>query len=346
MAVVLVCVGATASFVESIRLKWHERAFSDALGNLASLHELPLCDHSPPVVEGKILVLDSSGKLSPLHLQLPSRLRAFSLNEVGTVVFADYRKDKVGVYQGGGEAYVNVCALRVVNVRLRRTLAIQDIRGTDPPSAKPWSGSEESGSSPDYYAIRFIRQIPQDKALQKQKHIVPQEWGYYLLVVILAALGAIGLKTNRNWRSRSDYRESRLWIGSTAIATGLAASAFIGHDPWVTYWFAATPGILVLMFRERIPSVICSALSKNDNAWAVSLFTIVGAFVGPQMLVLSVVPYLCAIGVLAILCRKLPSSVTYHRDTIVERLLDAVRSDASLLVLGCIIVAWIANQWL
>ncbi|MCG3174658.1 MAG: hypothetical protein GMKNLPBB_02918 [Myxococcota bacterium] len=148
------------------RLKGPTHAFISVRGEYSELHRLPN-EHLPPYVTQKILAIDPSGNISPLHLKIPKGLRATKADEVGTVLIVEYTEDIVGHYQGGGKALVNVCTVNIVDVNARRKLATRVFRGTAPPSAKPWSGSDASGSSPNRDVLKFIRKLPRRAAIEQ-----------------------------------------------------------------------------------------------------------------------------------------------------------------------------------
>jgi hypothetical protein len=141
------------------RLASKAEAFTSVLAKYADLRKLP-DGHLSPYVTQKILAIAPTAEISPLHLKIPKNLRAITPDEVGTVLIVEYTENVVGRYQGGGKALVQVCSVDVIDVNARSKLATRVFRGTDPPSAKPLSRSDASGSSPDHDILKFIKKLP------------------------------------------------------------------------------------------------------------------------------------------------------------------------------------------
>lgn len=168
--IVFILIVAGASWIlrscQSHKLEKHAEAFVSVRGVYTELCRLPN-EHLSPYITGKVLAIDPAGSMSPLHLKMPKGLRATRPEEVGTILIVEYTEEVVGHYQGGGKALVNVCTVDVVDVNARRKLTSRVFRGTAPPSVKPWSGSDASGSSPNRDVLKFIKTLPQISAARQ-----------------------------------------------------------------------------------------------------------------------------------------------------------------------------------
>jgi hypothetical protein len=83
---------------------------------------------------GKFITVDvNERRVDRLYFELPPELRAASPDEVATVVWLDWREEKVGEYSGGKPACVEWCDVTVIDRQQNVTLAKKQFKGGDPP---------------------------------------------------------------------------------------------------------------------------------------------------------------------------------------------------------------------
>jgi hypothetical protein len=117
-------------------------------------------------VRGKVVVLDrATGDFDwDVFFALPDDMRAARPDEVGTVVWLDYGREKdASFYDRNGQhlpAFRQTCTVRVIDAGDRHVLANAVERGGDPPSQIDENATEGVGPKPTAEVVHYLRSLP------------------------------------------------------------------------------------------------------------------------------------------------------------------------------------------
>jgi len=141
-------------------------------GRLAPFLEPPVEDNVDPAAAApplapKLLVLDRQanlpaipgvrpGELAAVHFLLSPSLRAARPEQIGTVVWLDWRANRVSSYSSGKEAYEVACDVTVLDAAGRRVLARRTFDGGPPPPQVP-RGEDGYGAPPAAEIVAWLR---------------------------------------------------------------------------------------------------------------------------------------------------------------------------------------------
>jgi len=143
-------------------------------GRLAPFLEPPAEDNlnpaaAPPPLAPKLLVLDREanltgipsvrpGRPATMHFLLTPSLRAARPEEVGTIVWLDWRANRVSIYSSGKQAYEVACEVTVLDAANRRVLARRTFDGGPPPPQVP-RGEDGFGALPEAEIAAWLSEL-------------------------------------------------------------------------------------------------------------------------------------------------------------------------------------------
>jgi hypothetical protein len=145
-------------------------AFATTGPFMVHIDEYQALEDSPRAVEGeralsgKAIFIDVRQKRVAWDLVWPlddarSTRLAYSPGEVAVVVLMTQRDEQVGVYTGGGKAYVPHVTLTVIDVASRKVLARKTFVGGQPPSTATM-GMSASGPLPVKKMLAWFETLP------------------------------------------------------------------------------------------------------------------------------------------------------------------------------------------
>jgi hypothetical protein len=121
----------------------------------------PMRGQPPTKPVGKMVLVDQASKEVDWTLfDLPDDLRATKPEEVVTVVLLNWRKGKVGDYEGGGAAYQQNVTVTVIDLATKTVLCYNEIYGGPPPQNIDSRSSEGTGSKPTKELVEYLKGLP------------------------------------------------------------------------------------------------------------------------------------------------------------------------------------------
>lgn len=113
-----------------------------------------------PYVKGKVILVNKEEKkIDHTYCELPEELRATRPEEVETIVWLEWGKDKVGRYTDGSTAYVNTCKVTIIDRSIPAIVAVTNLRGSMPPNMTTRGGGA-GGSMPTEEVIAYLQNLP------------------------------------------------------------------------------------------------------------------------------------------------------------------------------------------
>lgn len=129
---------------------------------VSNLYSIPGLRGAGGRVNGKMVVLDKKEKrIDSVNSQLPTNLRATTLDELGTVVWLEWAEHQTGTYTTGGAAYYYTCQVTVIDRSIPARIATRSFRGGPAPTTTTSSyyGQNHYGSRPDDEIVQYLKSL-------------------------------------------------------------------------------------------------------------------------------------------------------------------------------------------
>ena len=115
-------------------------------------------------VRGQIVVVDR-GKQDvdwDVFFDLPNDLRAAKPEDVGTVAWLEYgrQKERGGYGKEGYPAYRQTCTVTVIDQASRDVIGTTEVKGGDPPNSIDEGAKEGVGSKPTKEVVDYLKSLP------------------------------------------------------------------------------------------------------------------------------------------------------------------------------------------
>lgn len=99
-------------------------------------------------INGKILIINKDKiEYDDSNWEIPSKLRASTVNEIKTIIIVSYGKSFIGTYSSGDQAYQGYCHITIFDMD-KKTFFNERIEGEKPPQTKSgrgtWNGNPPS----------------------------------------------------------------------------------------------------------------------------------------------------------------------------------------------------------
>lgn len=157
--VIVLIVGAFFG-IKSCNRSSELQPFEDYLDEYLNISELEQSLQAPYII-GKVITIDKpKRKIDYIYFDLPEELRATNPEGVGTVVWLEWGKHVVGMYEGGADAYVRTCDVTIIDKSNAAIVGKQHFVGSDPPRTKSHTGPGY-GSKPTQSIVEYIKMLPQ-----------------------------------------------------------------------------------------------------------------------------------------------------------------------------------------
>jgi hypothetical protein len=125
--------------------------------------DAPVPEEATPYINGKILAIDKTNEVgapSAVHVALPEELRAQSPEEVGTVVWVEWKETRFGTYGDSGIVAYRIDAdVTVIDAVKKVVIARETFQGGDPPSTAPAGGGPGRGPRPVAKIVGYLEQL-------------------------------------------------------------------------------------------------------------------------------------------------------------------------------------------
>jgi hypothetical protein len=117
-------------------------------------------DLENPHIQGKVLPLDPPERRVnyDVLIKLPPALSPQGPVEVGAVALLEWSKKKVGVYDKGGNAYIQVCHLTLVDKARNVIAGEEDFEGV--PKVTTSSSGDDTGPRPIEEIVDYLSSLP------------------------------------------------------------------------------------------------------------------------------------------------------------------------------------------
>ena len=157
--VIVLIIAVISSGVRSLVRPFRLKPFAARLSEYTSIPGLKELSGEAYVIGKVITVNKGENRIDPMYLDLPSDLAASTPEEVGTVIWLEWKEYVVGTYTDGAKGYRITCQVTVIDKVKAAIVGRKTFRGSDPPKFK--SGHAPGRGSRPYYAIiDYITTLP------------------------------------------------------------------------------------------------------------------------------------------------------------------------------------------
>jgi hypothetical protein len=121
----------------------------------------PQRDLQPPYRRGKVVPINLSAKgIDAMLVELPHPVRPDRPEDVGTIVWLQWRTEIVGRYTDNVDAFVVKCNVTLIDKSLGIIIAEQEFTGSQPPDRRQHHSDSNIGSTPNHEVMNWLLNLP------------------------------------------------------------------------------------------------------------------------------------------------------------------------------------------
>lgn len=121
----------------------------------------PQRDLQPPYRRGKVVPINLGAKgIDAMLVELPLSVRPNKPEDVGMIVWLQWRTETVGRYTDGVDAFIVKCNVTLIDKQQGIIIAEQEFTGSQPPQRRQNHNDPNIGSTPNHEVMNWLLNLP------------------------------------------------------------------------------------------------------------------------------------------------------------------------------------------